>query len=872
MIWIKLKRTIGLRQTFAVLLLLSTLLPWGPASWVSAADSYDSLVAEIHAANSGGSGAISLSGDITISAPLPAITGRVTIDGAGYSISGNDAYRIFDINGGALTLSNVSLTKGNVSEGRGGAILLRNGARVTIENSTLSHNRAKDGGAIYVNGGIIHISNAVFLRNCAEIAEHIVNQDLDRARVDRSVDGDGCRQATYTWTDPGEMNVNIEGYGGAIRLFNSAQATIEASTFRTNKSNYGGGIAVSGASAKLTVSGSNFASNYALHEGGAVNTDGGTIDIRQSSFHSNYSDSRGGVLFGDAGEVKIANSTFYNNRAASGGGVMTASGADVTMTHVTMVNNAATHSSGDAIQKSQGSVKLRNSIIVNRSANDDCVGGLDQMAGNLSDDGTCALLASDDPLLHDRAGEPAWYPLRDFSPAVDAADPDYCLDVDQIGTARPQGGGCDIGAFESTTALPKPPPIEPPPPCPLALQIVAANTDAPAGGCPAGSGHDVISLTGDIELDERLPSISSDITIEGKGFTISGGNRFRIFDVERGTLAVNNLTLTDGKATSGVNDYGGAIRVQGTGTVIVNDSTFRNNYASNGGAIGGNGTSSARSTVNNSRFVSNLADPLGGAIAWNSLRGGVTITNSSFHKNSSSYGDGGAIGVLTGLAKISNSTFTGNRARNGGAVYALWATVTLNHVTMLENSAILGSSLLADTFRFAGSRVSVTLRNSLLAGRSTGHCAGRLTESAGNFIADGSCDAMLSGDPLLAIPPDGSESAYLELMPGSPAIDAADPRYCLLTDQLGRERSRFSLCDIGAIESIPVSTSVSDCTVTTTHTLNFRKQPGGTRFGTVPESSTVTATSRTPGWFKVEYRGESGWISADYVVAEGECG
>ena len=124
---------------------------------------------------------------------------------------------------------------------------------------------------------------------------------------------------------------------------------------------------------------------------------------------------------------------------------------------------------------------------------------------------------------------------------------------------------------------------------------------------------------------------------------------------------------------------------------------------------------------------------------------------------------------------------------------------------------------------------------------------------------------------MLALPPEDSAPIYIELLPGSTAIDAANSTYCLRTDQLGRERPRFSLCDIGAVESIPVSAPVSDCLVTTTHALNFREGPGGTRFGTVPEASTVSATARTPGWFQVGYRGRTGWISANYVVTEGEC-
>ena len=883
-------------RTAATLALLMLAWSWSQMPQVSAAEDFDSLYRAITAANAGGESAITLTEDITLSGALPPITGSITIDGAGHTISGAGEYRIFDVAGGQLALSNVTLAKGRAAQG--GAILLRNGAQVAVEKSTLSESSAtnggaiatsssadsltviessfigniaeKNGGAIYANGGTIHISNAVFSRNCAEIAENIVSDNLDRVRVDQSVDGDGCRQATYTWTDPGEITVNIEGYGGGIRLLNGARATIEASTFRRNKSNHGGGIALSGASAKLTVSGSSFASNFARHEGGAVNTDGGTIDIRQSSFHSNYSGSRGGALFGEAGEVKIANSTFYNNRAASGGGVMNASGADVTLTHLTMVENRATFSGADSIHKSGGSVRLRNSIIVSSSASDDCVGGLDQMAGNLSVDGTCALLASDDPLLDDRAGETAWYPLKDFSPAVNAADPDYCLDVDQVGTARPHGDGCDIGAFESTTALPKPPPIEPPPPCPLALQIVAANTDAPAGGCPAGSGHDVISLTGDIELDERLPSISSDITIEGKGFTISGGNRFRIFTVDSGTFTVNDLTLAEGKAPNTINEHGGAIRVQGSGRIAINNSTFQKNSSSRGGAIGG-ASNGGRSTVKGSRFVGNQAPSGGGAIDWGK-GSSLEVSNSSFHRNSALSGTGGAIGTLGGTIHISNSTFTENWAMRGGAVYARWGAVTLTHVTMYDNSAFPGAGLMAEDRGFASDIGVVKLRNSLIAGGGRNECGGRLAENAGNFTDDGSCSPKVSGDPLIELPAEGSTPTFLELLPGSPAIGAADPRYCLPTDQLGRERPRFSLCDIGAIESIPVITSVSDCTVTTTHTLNFREQPGGTRFGTVPENATVTATARTAGWFQVEYRGTSGWISADYVVAQGVCG
>ena len=321
--------------------------------------------------------------------------------------------------------------------------------------------------------------------------------------------------------------------------------------------------------------------------------------------------------------------------------------------------------------------------------------------------------------------------------------------------------------------------------------------------------------TGDILLDEKLPNISSDITLEGNGYTISGNNRRRIFTVDAGTFTVNDVTLAEGKATFADNDKGGAIRVEGRGRIAVNDSTFRNNSATHGGAIGG-GSNGGRSTITGSRFVSNQASYWGGAIDWGK-GSSLQVSNSSFHKNAAPFGDGGAIGTLGGTIAVGNSTFTSNRARRGGAVYARWGAVTLTHVTMLNNTASDGGALMAEDRGFGSGIGVVRLRNSLLAGGNWNDCGGRLAENVGNYVADGSCSPELSGDPLIAEAAEGSEPEYLELLPDSPAIDAADPRYCLRSDQRGRERPPFSLCDIGAIESIPVAADVGDCTVTTTH-------------------------------------------------------
>jgi len=71
---------------------------------------------------------------------------------------------------------------------------------------------------------------------------------------------------------------------------------------------------------------------------------------------------------------------------------------------------------------------------------------------NLIEDGTCSATLSGDPLLSGPAnfgGETLTFALLPGSPALEAGDTASCPATDQRGISRPQGSGCDIGAFES---------------------------------------------------------------------------------------------------------------------------------------------------------------------------------------------------------------------------------------------------------------------------------------------------------------------------------------------------------------------------------------------------------------------------------------
>jgi hypothetical protein len=74
---------------------------------------------------------------------------------------------------------------------------------------------------------------------------------------------------------------------------------------------------------------------------------------------------------------------------------------------------------------------------------------------NVFTDNTCQPADSDqvvgDPALGalaDNGGPAATHALLEGSPAVDAGDPGPCPASDQRGVPRPQGPGCDVGAYE----------------------------------------------------------------------------------------------------------------------------------------------------------------------------------------------------------------------------------------------------------------------------------------------------------------------------------------------------------------------------------------------------------------------------------------
>jgi CSLREA domain-containing protein len=311
--------------------------------------------------------------------------------------------------------------------------------------------------------------------------------------------------------------------------------------------------------------------------------------------------------------------------------------------------------------------------------------------------------------------------------------------------------------------------------CSLREAILAANTDASFGGCPAGSAADTIVLaagtyglsiprgsTGNDRLDGDL-YVASQLTITHTGIqpaAIDGRGVDRVIRVlGTGSLTASGLTIENGRTGSS----GGGIRNEGAldlsnATVAGNETT-----ASFGGGISNSGTATM-----------SLAN--------------VTISGNRAE------GDGGGIDQgLGGLANLINVTISGNTADTDG-------------------DAGGGGGVLVAPGTTSNPEGTFNLRNTVIAGNhdisppavgEAPDCGGTLISQGHNLIGDRTrCGfAPRRGDKTNVKPRlgklanNGGSTLTHALLAGSPAIDGGGG--AAPTDQRGVPRRAP---DIGAYE------------------------------------------------------------------------
>lgn len=346
---------------------------------------------------------------------------------------------------------------------------------------------------------------------------------------------------------------------------------------------------------------------------------------------------------------------------------------------------------------------------------------------------------------------------------------------------------------------------------------------------------------GEFDAAEGDLNIRDDLTITGNGAgktIIQGGASLatsvdRVFEVGSAkpvTVTISGVTIRYGKPPSSV---GGGILLEGASVLTISDSVISDNAAQEGGGGGGGGVavifSGSELLLDRVTFARNTAIE-GGALSYPGTGKRLVITNSTFSDNraeSSTLGletAGGALSTGTGtllpptvMPTIVNSTFSGNLAGRGCAIFASDGEMRLFNVTV-ANNCTPGSPASAIVVAPSENRARLVLRNSILSGPAgTTNCQvapfnASITSQGHNLSSDGSCGLFGPGDMQFVNPSlgplafNGGPTRTHALLAGSPAIDAGEPGctnpdgIALTSDQRGQPRPVGAACDIGAYE------------------------------------------------------------------------
>ncbi|WP_407379472.1 C1 family peptidase [Methanobrevibacter sp.] len=172
-------------------------------------------------------------------------------------------------------------------------------------------------------------------------------------------------------------------------------------------------------------------------------------------------------------------------------------------------------------------------------------------------------------------------------------------------------------------------------------------------------------------------------------FTLANVTFSGINIVNHGTINITNSVLENGIATQAIynNSFGGAVYNPGEHYdphLYIDNSTFRGNYAEYGGAIY---MTHGTLTITNSRFEDNVAYNYGGAIAAGD-DSTIIIKNTVFLNDYSINDAGGALYFKKGNVNIDGSTFNYCNATFGGAVCDLNSYTTITNSRFNHDSAV----------------------------------------------------------------------------------------------------------------------------------------------------------------------------------------
>ncbi len=427
-------------------------------------------------------------------------SGQLTIQSDGsdriFAITDDDAPVTPDLN---VTISGLTLTGGRTGS-FGGAIFSEE--NLTLEDVVIEDNMSNQGGGIFNDEGNLTINNSIIMNN------HLnglgqgggINHNTGELLIDETVissntanQGGGIFTSSATTTisnsvieenstaagSPSNSGGGVQASRGVLNIINS--------TVSDNMSRSGGGVIMfgfTGNPGQLNISRSTFNNNTALNgSGGAISNILSVLNLDNSTISGNFAFNLNAPdVITTSGRGAAIRNTFANSSADL------ANRATANISNTTIINNNGDEQ-GVAINNGViDIVNIKNTLLINNTANNEtdrvvCSSSgtnaeFNDLGGNISDvefiNGTnnnerCFQFhdASFNPVsmiemnLADNSGPTETHALLDPdpvntpNPALDSIALADCttvssdnVDTDQRGVSRPQGTGCDVGAFE----------------------------------------------------------------------------------------------------------------------------------------------------------------------------------------------------------------------------------------------------------------------------------------------------------------------------------------------------------------------------------------------------------------------------------------
>jgi hypothetical protein len=353
------------------------------------------------------------------------------------------------------------------------------------------------------------------------------------------------------------------------------------------------------------------------------------------------------------------------------------------------------------------------------------------------------------------------------------------------------------------------------------------------------------AVTGTIGLTSDELLVNKSVTILGPGagvLSVNGNATYRVFHIAPSTIVtLSELNIINGNAgnepvpdgggiysdhatvtlgnctiTNNVTSRDGAgVHNAGAATLTLNDCIITGNVTGNdGGGICNDGTGGAAIMgINNSTVSSNSATHGAGICNDGRMKGAtlLQISNTTLSNNSAGDDAGAILNVADtkGTAILSNCTISGNSAQSFGGGINNLAGLAVSNTTFSGNSASFGGSIAI------GNPVTVSIGDTVLnAGKMGGNIYndGGIVISRGYNLSSDDGGGYLNGpgdqlniDPLLGLLQDNGGATFTHaLLPGSPAIDAADPNFTPppFFDQRGPgfDRVTNGRIDVGSFE------------------------------------------------------------------------